>query len=170
MLKEILSKKSLNRYVPSIGWMRTYPREWLRDDLVSGLVVGMIMVPVAMAYAQMAGVPPQAGLYSAIVGMTAYAILATSRHMKVTTSSTMSIMSLAVVAPLAAGNPVDFNDLFIRARHHRGRDPARSFLAEAWVHFRFPGKVGHDGVCIRGRLPHRSQPAPKDFWRTRWKR
>lgn len=105
MFKEILSKKSLNRYIPSIGWMRTYRREWLRDDLISGVVVGMIMIPVAMAYAQMAGVPPQSGLYSAIVGMAAYALLATSRHMKVTTSSTMSIMSLAVVAPLAAGDP-----------------------------------------------------------------
>ena len=105
MLKEILSKKSLNRYLPIIGWVRTYHREWLRDDLLSGVVVGMIMIPVAMAYAQMAGVPPQAGFYSAIVGMAAYALLATSRHMKVTTSSTMSIMSLAVVAPLAAGDP-----------------------------------------------------------------
>ena len=64
------------------------------------------MIPVAMSYAQMAGVPPQgSGSYSAIVGMAAYALLATSRHMKVTTSSTMSIMSLAVVAPLAAGDP-----------------------------------------------------------------
>ena len=105
MLHDFLTNKRVVRYVPILGWMRSYRREWLRDDLVSGVVVGMIMVPVAMAYAQMAGVPPQAGLYSAIVGMTAYAIFATSRHMKVTTSSTMSIMSLAVVAPLAAGDP-----------------------------------------------------------------
>ena len=60
------------------------------------------MVPVAMAYAQMAGVPPQQGLYSAIIGMAVYAIFATSRHMKITTSSTMSIMSIAVVGPLVA--------------------------------------------------------------------
>jgi SulP family sulfate permease len=105
MLDEILSHKQLIRFVPIIDWARSYERKWLRDDLVSGLVVGMIMIPVAMAYAQMAGVPPQAGLYAAIVGMTAYAIFATSRHMKITTSSTMSIMSLAVVAPLAAGDP-----------------------------------------------------------------
>lgn len=105
MFKRILENKKLTQYVPIIGWMKTYQHEWLRDDLVSGLVVGMIMIPVAMAYAQMAGVPPQAGLYSAIVGMAAYALLATSRHMKVTTSSTMSIMSLAVVAPLAGGDP-----------------------------------------------------------------
>ncbi len=170
MLKEILSKKSLNRYVPSIGWMRTYPREWLRDDLVSGVVVGMIMVPVAMAYAQMAGVPPQAGLYSAIVGMTAYAIFATSRHMKVTTSSTMSIMSLAVVAPLAAGNPVDLMTYSSALAITVGVILLVLSLLKLGFYFRFPGKVGHDGVCIRGRLPHRSQPAPKDFRRTRWKR
>ncbi len=105
MLDEILHNKRLAHIVPIIEWARSYRREWLRDDLISGVVVGMIMIPVAMAYAQMAGVPPQAGLYSAIVGMTAYAIFATSRHLKITTSSTMSIMSLAVVAPLAAGDP-----------------------------------------------------------------
>ena len=108
MLNEILQGRRLGRYFPIIGWVRSYQREWLRDDLVSGVVVGTIMIPVAMAYAQMAGVPVQAGLYSAIVGMTAYAIFATSRHLKITTSSTMSIMSLAVVAPLAAGDPTAF--------------------------------------------------------------
>src|SRR5512139_1740189 len=94
MLNDFFRRKKFIRYIPSIGWLRTYQRAWLRDDLVSGVVVGMIMIPVAMSYAQMAGVPPQAGLYSAIVGMAAYAFLATSRHMKVTTSSTMSIMSI----------------------------------------------------------------------------
>lgn len=96
------------RYLPVISWARTYERAWLRDDLVSGLVVGAIMIPVAMAYAQMAGVPPQAGLYSAIIGMAVYALFATSRHLKITTSSTMAIMSLSVVAPLAAGSAESF--------------------------------------------------------------
>jgi sulfate permease, SulP family len=108
MLDEILHHQRLRRYIPLINWATTYQRAWLRDDLVSGVVVGAIMIPVAMAYAQMAGVPPQAGLYAAIVGMTAYAIFATSRHLKITTSSTMSIMSIAVVAPLAAGDPAAF--------------------------------------------------------------
>ena len=102
LLGEILQGKRLEKYVPLIGWITTYQRAWLRDDLVSGVVVGAIMVPVAMAYAQMAGVPPQQGLYSAIIGMAIYAVFATSRHMKITTSSTMSIMSIAVVGPLVA--------------------------------------------------------------------
>ena len=108
MLNEILQGKRLGHYVPIIGWARSYQRAWLRDDLVSGVVVGAVMIPVAMAYAQMAGVPPQMGLYAAIAGMTAYALFATSRHLKITTSSTMSIMSIAVVAPLAAGDPAAF--------------------------------------------------------------
>src|SRR5512137_1816732 len=102
LLDEILQGKRLEKYVPFIGWVTTYQRAWLRDDLVSGVVVGAIMVPVAMAYAQMAGVPPQQGLYSAILGMAVYAVFATSRHLKITTSSTMSIMSIAVVGPLVA--------------------------------------------------------------------
>src|SRR5512135_2093837 len=108
MLDEILHDRRLKRYIPFIGWVRTYQRPWLRDDLVSGVVVGAVMIPVAMAYAQMAGVPPQAGLYSAIVGMAAYALFATSRHLKITTSSTMAIMSISVVAPLAGGDGGSF--------------------------------------------------------------
>ena len=108
MLDEILQGKRLEKYVPLIGWITSYQRAWLRDDLVSGVVVGAIMVPVAMAYAQMAGVPPQAGLYSAIIGMALYAVFATSHHLKITTSSTMAIMSIAVVAPLAGGDAATF--------------------------------------------------------------
>ena len=108
MLDEILQGKRLEKYVPLIGWITSYQRAWLRDDLVSGVVVGAIMVPVAMAYAQMAGVPPQAGLYSAIIGMALYAVFATSHHLKITTSSTMALMSIAVVAPLAGGDAATF--------------------------------------------------------------
>ena len=118
MLDEILQGKRLEKYVPLIGWITTYQRAWLRDDLVSGVVVGAIMVPVAMAYAEMAGVPPQAGLYAAIVGMAAHAIFATSRHLKITTSSTMAIMSLAVVAPLpSAAKGTGFSTATEAAEH-----------------------------------------------------
>ncbi|HQY94184.1 SulP family inorganic anion transporter [Caldilinea sp.] len=108
MSKLALAASRFGRYFPVINWGRHYDRAWLRDDLVSGVVVGLIMIPVAMAYAQMAGVPAQAGLYSAVVGMTAYALLATSRHLKITASSTMAIMSLSVVAPLAGGDAAAF--------------------------------------------------------------
>ena len=79
----------------------------MRSDLISGITVWGVIVPAAMAYAELAGLPPQAGLYAAFAGMLGYAIFATSRHLKVTASSTMAIMSAAVVADLAAGGSLE---------------------------------------------------------------
>ncbi len=96
------------RYVPISVWLPAYPTEWRRPDLVAGLTSWGIMVPVALAYAGLAGVPPELGLVTAFAALTGYALFGTSRHLKVTASSTMAIMSAAVVAPIAAGEPADF--------------------------------------------------------------
>ncbi len=96
------------RHVPILSWARSYPAAWLRPDLISAATGWGLMVPVAIAYAGMAGVPAEVGLYTAFAGLLGYAIFATSRHLKVTTSSTMAIMSAAVVAPLAAGDPTAY--------------------------------------------------------------
>ena len=92
------------RHVPILSWARSYPAAWLRPDLISAATGWGLMVPVAIAYAELAGVPAQVGLYTAFAGLLGYAIFGTSRHLKVTTSSTMAIMSAAVVAPMAAGD------------------------------------------------------------------
>jgi SulP family sulfate permease len=96
------------RHVPITGWLRTYPREWLRPDLISGLTSWGVMVPVALAYAALAGVPPELGLVTAFTALAAYAVFGTSRHLKVTTSSTMAVMSASVVAGLVSGDPAAF--------------------------------------------------------------
>jgi MFS superfamily sulfate permease-like transporter len=98
-------RHQLGRYVPIAAWLPAYPRDFLRSDVISGVTVWGVMVPVAMAYAQMAGVPPQNGLYAAFAALLAYAIFGTSRHLKVTASSTMAVMSAAVVAAMAGGDP-----------------------------------------------------------------
>ncbi len=98
----------VGRYVPITRWAPTYPREWLRVDLVSSLTSWGVMVPVALAYAGLAGMPASVGIVTAMVALAAYAVLGSSRHLKVTTSSTMAVMSVSVVAPLAAGDPVAF--------------------------------------------------------------
>ena len=96
-------RQQLNRYVPITAWLPTYPRDLLRSDIVSGVTVWGVMVPVAMAYAQMAGLPPEYGLYTAFAALLGYAIFSTSRQLKVTTSSTMAVMSAAVVVAMAGG-------------------------------------------------------------------
>ncbi len=95
----------VRRYVPITAWARTYPRAWLRPDLIAALTSWVVMVPVALAYAGLAGVPPEVGLTTAFAAMTVYAVFGTSRHLKVTASSTMAIMSAAVVVDLAGGDP-----------------------------------------------------------------
>ena len=101
-------RQKLGRYVPITAWLPTYAREFLRSDIISGVTVWGVMVPVAMAYAQMAGVPPEAGLYAAFAALLAYAIFGTSRHLKVTASSTMAVMSAAVIAAIAGGDPARY--------------------------------------------------------------
>jgi SulP family sulfate permease len=101
-------RRHLNRYVPITAWLPAYPRDFLRSDLISGVTVWAVMVPVAMAYAEMAGLPPQFGLYTAFAALLGYAIFGTSRQLKVTTSSTMAVMSAAVVVVMAAGDPARY--------------------------------------------------------------
>ena len=101
-------RKQIGRYVPITAWLPAYPRELLRTDIISGVTVWGVMVPVAMAYAEMAGLPPQAGLYTAFAALLGYAVFGTSRQLKVSASSTMAVMSAAVVGVIALGDPVRY--------------------------------------------------------------
>jgi high affinity sulfate transporter 1 len=96
------------RYVPITRWLPAYPREALRPDLTAAITSWGVMVPVALAYAGLAGVPPELGLVTAFAALAAYAVFGTSRHIKVTTSSTMAIMSATLVADLAGGDPAAY--------------------------------------------------------------
>jgi high affinity sulfate transporter 1 len=98
----------VRRYVPIVGWARRYPRAWLGADVAAGITSWAVMVPVALAYAELAGVPASVGLVTAMTGLTAYALLGTSRHLKVTTSSTMAVMSASVVAQAAGGDAATY--------------------------------------------------------------
>jgi high affinity sulfate transporter 1 len=90
--------------VPILTWVPQYQREWLRPDTIAGVTSWSLMVPVSIAYAGLAGVPAEYGLYTAFAALALYAIFGTSRHLKVTASSTMAVMSAAVVAPMAGGD------------------------------------------------------------------
>ena len=92
------------RYVPISRWLPAYPRDWLRADGIAAITSWGVMVPVALAYAGLAGVPPELGLVTAFAALAAYAVFGTSRHLKVTVSSTMAIMSASVVGDLAGGD------------------------------------------------------------------
>ena len=79
--------------------------EWLRQDIVAGLVLTAVLVPVGMAYAEAAGLPPITGLYATMVPLTAYAIFGPSRILVLGPDSSLAGIIAAVVLPLAAGDP-----------------------------------------------------------------
>ena len=92
-----------SKFIPSIAWLRQYPREWLRPDLTAGLTAAAVVVPKAMAYATIAGLPLQVGLYTAIVPMVAYALLGTSRPLSVSTTTTLAILVAAELGRAVPG-------------------------------------------------------------------
>ncbi len=89
-----------------LDWVTAYRREWLGADVLAGLVTAAVVIPKAMAYATVAGLPVQAGLYTAFAPLVVYALLGSSRVLSVTTTTTIGILvgaELAIVAP--DGNP-----------------------------------------------------------------
>ena len=76
-------------------WLISSRADWLRPDIVAGLTTGAVIIPKAMAYAMMAGLPVQVGLYTALVPMVIYAMLGTSRVLSVSTTTTLAILTAA---------------------------------------------------------------------------
>ncbi len=97
-----LLRELAHRYVPILEWLPKYQRRWLRPDAIAALVGWAVLIPQAIAYASLAGVPPEAGLYAAAAGLLFYAVLGTSRQVTVGPGSTIAVMVAATVAPLAS--------------------------------------------------------------------
>jgi high affinity sulfate transporter 1 len=101
----------MKRYVPILAWLPGYDRSWLTVDAIAGLTLWGLVVPEAMAYAGVAGLPPQAGLYTLVVSLLVYALLGTSRHLSVgATSATAALLASSVAAALVATAAANASD------------------------------------------------------------
>jgi high affinity sulfate transporter 1 len=98
------SKWKLERVAPGLAALLTYDRSYFRFDLIAGLSVAAVAVPVGVAYAQLAGFAPIVGLYSSILPLIVYAVFGTSRQLIVGPDSATCALVAAAVAPLAAGD------------------------------------------------------------------
>ncbi len=90
---------ALSRHLPA--WLRSYSRENLPHDVLAGLVVTVLVIPQSLAYALLAGLPPQAGLYAGILPVLAYALFGSSMTQAVGPVAITAIMTFAVLSPLA---------------------------------------------------------------------
>jgi len=100
-------------FLPGLGLLRTYRSEWLRSDLVAGLSIAAVALPIGIAYAQLAGFSPVIGIYSCILPVVAYAFFGSSRQLVVNPDAAACSIVAATVGPLAAGNSVRYLELSI---------------------------------------------------------
>lgn len=98
-------QKSLIDWVPGIAILRDYQIAWLRNDIVAGIVLSTMLVPVGIAYAVASGLPAINGLYATIVPLIVYAIFGPSRILVLGPDSSLAPIILGVVLPLSAGDP-----------------------------------------------------------------
>jgi high affinity sulfate transporter 1 len=91
------------RQHPFPDWLPHLHSQWLRSDVIAGITTAAVVIPKAMGYATVAGLPVQVGLYTCFVPMLAYALLGTSRTLSVSTSTTLGILTAAQLGQVAAG-------------------------------------------------------------------
>jgi MFS superfamily sulfate permease-like transporter len=102
VVKEASPAGTAYRLLPLLDWLPSYRRTWLRQDMIAGLTTAAVVIPKAMAYATVAGLPVEVGLYTAFAPMAVYALLGTSRPLSVSTTTTLGILTganLALVVP-----------------------------------------------------------------------
>jgi sulfate permease, SulP family len=89
------------------GWLRHYDRKWLRKDLVGGVTAGAIVIPQAMAYATIANLPVEVGLYTCMVPMAVYALMGGSRSLSVSTTSTIATLTASTILGASVASSSD---------------------------------------------------------------
>ncbi len=98
---KVTTKLTWNRYFPFAGWLAYYRIGWLPHDVIAGVTLAAYAIPVSLAYAGLAGLPPQVGIYGYLLGGLGYALLGSSRQMAVGPTSAISLMVATTVAAMA---------------------------------------------------------------------
>src|SRR5690606_7029832 len=84
-----------------LAWLRNYRLAWLSGDLVAGVVTAIMIIPQSMAYAMLAGLPVQIGLYASLLPLIGYALFGSSMSMSVGPVAVTALMTAALLAPMA---------------------------------------------------------------------
>ena len=89
-----------------MNWLAQYKREWLAGDIVAGVTLAAYAIPVSLAYAGLAGLPPEAGIYGYLLGGLGYALFGSSRQLAIGPTSAISLMVAGTVGAMADGDEI----------------------------------------------------------------
>jgi len=103
-LQQNLRSRAWLQYLPCVRWLAGYRLDWLRGDAIAGLTLAAYAIPVSLAYAGLAGVPPQVGIYGYLLGGIGYALLGSSRQLAIGPTSAISLMIAGTVGAMADGD------------------------------------------------------------------
>ena len=98
----------LSRFLPIAGWLPRYDRGFLRPDVIAGATVWGLLVPESIAYAGLAGLAPEAGLYALLATLAAYAVFGTSRHLIAGPTSAAAVLLASSIGDLAASGSAEY--------------------------------------------------------------
>ncbi len=98
----------LQRYLPILSWARSYNRDDLTDDVTASIIVTIMLIPQSLAYALLAGLPPEAGIYASIAPIILYAIFGTSRALAVGPVAVVSLMTAAAIGQIAQSGTMGY--------------------------------------------------------------
>lgn len=101
--KDLSTDRQTQGYLPVADWLFSYQKGWLRPDLIAGLTTAAVVIPKAMAYATIAGLPVQVGLYTALVPLAIYALMGTSRPLSVSTTTTIAVLTATELGQVVPG-------------------------------------------------------------------
>src|SRR3982751_4146512 len=82
----------LSRFVPAVGWLRAYERDWLRADLIAGIMLAAYLLPAGIGDASLAGLPPEAGIYACLFSGLVFWLFCSSNYTAITVTSAISLL------------------------------------------------------------------------------
>ena len=109
-----------SRYLPILVWGRDYDRATFGNDLLAAVIVTIMLIPQSLAYALLAGLPPEVGLYASMLPLVAYAVFGTSRTLAVGPVAVISLMTASAISKVAVPGSPDYMAAAICPRS-RGR-------------------------------------------------
>ena len=100
-----------SRWLPALGWLRTYNKTWLRGDVVAGVTLAAYLLPAGLGDASLANLPPESGLYACLFGGLVFWLFCSSRHTAITVTSAISLLVGASLGEIAGGDTSRFSAL-----------------------------------------------------------